>query len=92
MTEKPRTYSVVDWACEVLDMHDEIISLRRDVKHLHDINALLNESVNASSKHADRMMGGMLLAAMGANEEAREFLTENYDEPGGAEDAGHAIA
>lgn len=62
-----REYSVVNWACEVLDMRDEIEELKRELKHTKRILEIREKSLAASDKSTREMTGIIVSAVLDPN-------------------------
>ena len=56
--------SVVDFAYQVIDMHQRIQELEAKVAYLQDCRDMLSESVNDSMKNTDKLFGIMLAGAL----------------------------
>lgn len=67
MKQKPFTPSIIDFAYEIIDLHEENINLRRRVEHLEKLDKINMESIKRSRKHGDEMMGHLLCAIIDPN-------------------------
>lgn len=65
---------VVDFAYQVIDLYEENQRLKGENEHLRKLRDMLTESQTASMTHNERMIGGMLLASIGAKDAARKHL------------------
>jgi len=64
--------NVVKNAHEILDMYDELLSLRAEVTRLREVEKQYDQLLRSSIKHNDEMMGHLLVAILTGNIKAKE--------------------
>ena len=63
--------SVVDYAFEIVRMHQKIGSLEAEVEHLRHFKDKYFEMCDDTAKHSDKLFGIVLTASLGDFEAAR---------------------
>lgn len=68
MNYKPCHNPAVSLAYSVIEMHEEIMMLRREVMRLQKVEEDFHEFLNKTQSHHEAMLGSMLTAVMGGKE------------------------
>jgi hypothetical protein len=59
--------SVVDFAYEIIDLHEQNIQLRKEVEHYKHLYELHAEQTRQGVEHGEKMMGLMLKGILNGN-------------------------